>query len=215
MVGKKRLGIQECADEICRRSRAQQDAAALPSQSVGHPGFAESLIPVWGSGREAVADFQDGDYAGAALNGALAASDLFLAGSLAKGLAKGSVYIAKGAAENPYAWKKVRSWMGERGDLLPRQPGHHWLIPQKEWGSSVPDWVKNQPWNIKGMPNQTVHNQVHGHYRNPPKKPSTMVRPRPFNPAERYWYGTPAWSKVGTAGAVGHPVGAIKSELED
>lgn len=74
--------------------RAEAAVAQPPVSSVGHPGFAESLIPVWGSGREAVADFQEGDYAGAALNGALAASDLFLAGSIAKGLRKaGSTWL--------------------------------------------------------------------------------------------------------------------------
>jgi hypothetical protein len=44
-------------------------ANSHPSDYVGHPGLWESLIPVWGSGREAIADYQDGDYAGAALNG--------------------------------------------------------------------------------------------------------------------------------------------------
>lgn len=218
MAGEKRLGIQECADEICRRSKAQQNTPAAQSRSVGHPGFAESLIPVWGSGREAVADFQEGDYVGAALNGALAASDVFLAASLAKGLAKGGVYIAKNAAKKkaPYDWDDyVRPWMGKRGHLLPRQPGHHWLIPQNGWGKDVPDWFKNQPWNIKGMPDQTVHNQVHGHYRKPPSKPSAKARPRAFSPAERYWYGTPDWAKVGTAAAAGHPAAAIKSRSED
>jgi hypothetical protein len=87
--------------------RAEAAVAQPPVSSAGHPGFAESLIPVWGSGREAVADFQEGDYAGAALNGALAASDLFLAGSIAKGVAKGGVYVARNAAKKaPYAWKR-------------------------------------------------------------------------------------------------------------
>jgi hypothetical protein len=41
-----------------------------------------------------------------ALNGALAASDLFLAGSIAKGVGKGAFYIAKNAAKNPYDWNR-------------------------------------------------------------------------------------------------------------
>lgn len=102
----------ELYDEMLKteRLKLQQDqAGAKPTGSVGHPGFAESLIPVWGCGREAVADFQEGDYAGAALNSALATSDLFLAGSLAKGVAKGSFYVARGAARaapEAYSWKK-------------------------------------------------------------------------------------------------------------
>jgi hypothetical protein len=81
--------------ERLKRQRAEAATTKPPANSVGHPGFAESLIPVWGSGREAVADFQEGDYAGAALNGALAASDLFLAGSIAKGVGKGAFYVAR------------------------------------------------------------------------------------------------------------------------
>jgi hypothetical protein len=60
--------------ERLRRARAEAAEDGPPSASVGHPELLESLIPVWGSGREAVADFQEGDHAGAALNGALAAS---------------------------------------------------------------------------------------------------------------------------------------------
>lgn len=60
-------------------------AGIEPDHFVGRPGFAESLIPVWGSGREAIADFQEGDYVGAGINGAAAASDLFLAGAAGKG----------------------------------------------------------------------------------------------------------------------------------
>jgi hypothetical protein len=68
--------------------------------SVGHPGFAESLIPVWGSGREAVADYQEGDYVGAALNGVLAASDMSLAGDAAKAIGKSGIHAIKCLSEN-------------------------------------------------------------------------------------------------------------------
>jgi len=49
--------------ERLKRERAEAAVARPPVNSVGHPGFADSLIPVWGSGREAVADFQEGDCA--------------------------------------------------------------------------------------------------------------------------------------------------------
>ena len=189
-----------------KKARAEADESNPPN-SVGHPGFAESLIPVWGSGREAVADFQEGDYAGAALNGALAASDLFLAGSVAKGLAKGGFYVAKNVAKKaPYAWKsEVRPWMGEQKFLKPGQHGHHWAIPQNGWGKKVPDAIKNQPWNIKPMPDATTHWRLEHRVGDLPR----------FNPAERYWYGTPAWSKVGTVAAVGHPAGAAKARSDE
>ena len=198
-------------DEMIRRERLKRQrteaAATKPSaSSVGHPGFAESLIPVWGSGREAVADFQEGDYAGAALNGALAASDLFLAGLIVKGVGKGAVYIAKNASKNPYDWDRyVRPWLGgERGMLAPKQHGHHWAIPQKGWGKNVPDKIKNQPWNIKPMPSAEVHGRLTNAYKGKPQ----------FNAVERYMYGTPTWSKVGTGAAVGHSAAAGKAQVD-
>lgn len=35
-----------------------------------------------------------------------------------------------------------------------------------------------------------------------------------FNTVERYFRGTPTWSKVGTGAAVGHPGGAAKAQSE-
>lgn len=188
------------------RGPAAAPAAPLHS-SVGHPGFAESLIPVWGSGREAVADFQEGNYAGAALNGALAASDLFLAESIAKGLAKGGFYVAKNVARKaPYDWNKVvRPWMGKQGFLEAGQHGHHWAIPQNGWGKNLPDAIKNQPWNIKPMPSAEVHGRITGTYKGKPQ----------FNAVERYWYGTPAWSKVATGALLGHPAAAAMAQPDD
>ncbi|WP_340646007.1 hypothetical protein [Phenylobacterium sp.] len=193
-------------DEMIRRQAANNARAAgepeMKSGSggrIGHPGELESLIPVWGSGREALADFEDGDYIGAGLNGALAVSDLAVAGSLGKGLVKGGVFIANKATRRaaPYGWKgNVRTWMGEQKFLKPGQHGHHWAIPQNEgWGKAVPDFIKNQPWNIKPMPSPQVHGRIHGRYGGQPQ----------FKPAQRYWYGTPAWSKWATGSAVGHP----------
>lgn len=188
-------------EERLKRQRAE--AAAKRPASVGHPGFAESLIPVWGSGREAVADFQEGDYAGAALNGALAASDVFLVGTVVKGVAKGAV---KGA---PYAWKSaVRPWMVKKGYLVKGQPGHHWAIPQNGWGKQVPEAIKNQPWNIKPMPEGPVGAEIHGRITG-----SYKGKPR-FNAVERYAHGTPTWAKVATGAAVGHPAAAAKAQGE-
>lgn len=203
-------------NEMIRRQAANNARAAgepveRPGDGgrIGHPGELESLIPVWGSGREALADFEDRDYVGAGLNGALAVSDLFLAESVGKGLAKGAFFVAKKTTKRvaPYGWKgNVRTWMGDKNYLKPGQHGHHWAIPQNEGvGKYVPDFIKNQPWNIKPMPSPKVHGRIHGPYAGKPQ----------FNPAQRYWYGTPAWSKVGTGEAVGHPGVAIKEATED
>lgn len=66
------------------------------------------------------------DPAGAALNGALAASYLLLAGSIAKGVAKGGGYVASMVAKTaPYArTSEVRPWMVRQGNLRPGQHGH-------------------------------------------------------------------------------------------
>jgi len=187
-----------------RMARESAEAQERSSRSVGHPGLAESLIPVWGSGREAVADVLEGDYAGAALNGALAASDLFVGGAVAKGAFKGLKYADKAVgstAIDPYAWGAVSKWMRKEGLLDAGQHGHHWLIPQNGWGKNVPSRIKNHPLNIKPMPDPVTHWRIDHRVGELPR----------FNPAQRYWYGTPAWAKVSTGAAIGHPVGAAKA----
>ena len=56
--------------------------------SIGAPGFWESLIPVWGSGRAAINDFQNGNWGWGTVNLALAVTDVFLVKSLVIGLGK-------------------------------------------------------------------------------------------------------------------------------
>ena len=80
---------------------------ATRNKSVGQPGLAESLIPIWGSGRAAVDDFQNGRWGWGIFNTVMAISDVFLVksaitaiGKLAvKGIgeltAKEGVYIIK------------------------------------------------------------------------------------------------------------------------
>jgi RHS repeat-associated protein len=62
---------------------ASQNEAALRDTSVGEPGLGESMIPIWGSGRSSVNQFQHGNYGLAAAYGALAVSDIFLIKSIA------------------------------------------------------------------------------------------------------------------------------------
>ena len=75
-------------------------ASLQEAKPIGKPGFAESLIPIWGSGREALADLQQGDYLGGAFNGALAVSDVVPVKALATAGAKVGLKLgAKAAAE--------------------------------------------------------------------------------------------------------------------
>jgi hypothetical protein len=53
---------------------------------IQRPNLAQSFIPVVGPAWEAAADLQDGNYAGAAFNGAMAVADVLPIGVAAKGL---------------------------------------------------------------------------------------------------------------------------------
>lgn len=193
----------EAYDEMLRKQRLERDR---PIQSVGHPGFAESLIPIWGSGREAVADFQDGDYVGAALNAGLAVSDVFLGGAVLKAGAKTAAKAAaRGSGKKALSttWNATRKRMQKEGYIPPGQQGHHWLIPQNGWGKQVPPGVKNSHWNI--LPREPdVHGRIHHRVRGQPR----------YNVAERYVHGTPTTAKVAMGAAAGHPTAAAKAQLE-
>lgn len=178
-----------------------------------HPGLAESLIPVWGSAREAVADYHDGDYLGMVGNGVLAASDLIPGTAVVKGVAKGVKYASYAKtlknSENAWKWKQsVRPWMGHKKEKLldKGQHGHHWAIPHQErWGKYVPDQIKNHPLNIMPMKSPEMHGRLHGPYKKQP----------PYNAVERYVHGTPTWVKVGQGGAIGHGGMGVKARTED
>ena len=53
------------------------------ANGVGQPGLLEGVIPIWGSGRAAIDDFQNKRYIWGTVNTALAISDIFLVKSLA------------------------------------------------------------------------------------------------------------------------------------
>jgi len=72
------------------QSEVDEDAG-----TVGKPGFAESLIPIWGSGRSAIYHAQKGEWGWAAVDTALAISDVFLMKSL---VTAGGKLLVKGGA---------------------------------------------------------------------------------------------------------------------
>jgi hypothetical protein len=125
-------------------------------------------------------DYLEGDSAGATANAALALLDLTGEIYVAKALAKGGAKLA-----GSHTWNATRKWMGKKGDLEKFQHGHHWAIPQR---SAVPDVIKNQPWNIKGMPNPETHGRLHGRYGGKPQ----------FGFVKRFVEGTPRWFKAQT-----------------
>lgn len=169
------------AAAVAAKAGARRDAApAAEAWWQEHPGLGESLIPIWGSAREAVAEAYDGDIAGAALNSVMAASDLMPGAFAAKGLAKG------GLKAGSHTWRATRKWMGKRGMLDHGQPGHHGIIPRGGWGEHIPDRFKNQPWNITATEGAVDHGRIHGPYKRQPQ----------YGQLERYWRGTPAWART-------------------
>ena len=164
--------------EMSKRQKAynaKQEEAGFKK----HPGLVESMVPVWGSGREALADAYEGDIVGAVVNTGLAISDLAPGAYALKAGAKG---LGKAGS---HTWGATRKWMGRNGMAQPGQHVHHGIIPQNGWGKHVPDVVKNHPANLT-LPRDTPdHMRIHGRYKGQPQ----------YGRVERYWRGSPDWAK--------------------
>lgn len=74
---------------------AEQADQKADDSTVGQPGFLESLIPIWGSGRSAVDHFQRGNWFRGLLFTGLAISDVFLVKSIV--MAGGKLLVKGGA----------------------------------------------------------------------------------------------------------------------
>ena len=90
------------------------------NRGVGQPGFGESLIPFWGSGRTAIDHFQHGNYLRGIGYTALAVTDVFLVKAAATAVAKGTItlaakYALKQAVANPkYVGKEIQALANPR-----------------------------------------------------------------------------------------------------
>ena len=161
----------------------------FPDGPVGAPGFWESMIPVWGSGRAAVNDFQCGRWGWGIFNTAVAISDVFLIKSIATALTKGAWKFGS------HTWGATRSWLTRTGWAeFPGQQFHHWFFHQNEGiGRYIPDAIKNQPWNLIGMPaDRAYHQALHG-----------GGRLRAYSIPIKLWYGNPHWLKSGIFSGMG------------
>ncbi|MBX3482455.1 hypothetical protein [Phenylobacterium sp.] len=134
----------------------------------------------------------NGDKVGAMVDGMLEGPDSFLVAGAAKGALKkgGAKYLGPYDWHTP-PWKQpgTRRWLEENGFVNPGEQGHHWAIPQNGWGKNFPDFIKNQPWNIKGL-DPIIHRRVHSR-----AKVDGEWLPK-FNALEQLWYGTPAYFKA-------------------
>lgn len=129
-------------------------------------------------------DLQTGHTGWGIINAGLAFSDVFLVDDLAKAAGKvGWAGLVKTGGS--HTWRNTKSWMVRRGwrDFT-EQPFHHWLFPQNGWAKDVPEVVKNQPYNILRVSNQTFHNAIEG------KGAMKFLLPG------RLWYGSPTWAKL-------------------
>lgn len=161
---------------------------------VGAPGLAESFVPVWGSGREAINDFQTGHYVWGTVNGVMAASDVALVGYGVKALCKGAWKMGS------HTWSATRKWYGKTRGLPPNTQVHHWVIPQGGWGKAVPGVVKNQPWNLNPMRDWATHANIHGN------------GPDPYNAVGKWWHGTPDWAKIAEGSIAGKTGNAFRDD---
>jgi hypothetical protein len=161
----------------------------------GHPGLGESLLPVWGSGKEAVADYYDGDYFGAIGNALVGLSDIIPAKAVAGTAARGGFRLAS------KSWKYQRQVMGKAGLLDKFQHGHHWAIPQGGCGKVVPGQIKNMGWNIKPMESVAAHQKAHGHKLK-------------YGPLEQFFHAAPEGVKRTAGVAGGHVLSEEKAAYD-
>jgi hypothetical protein len=156
------------------------------------------LVHTLGSARAARKKWESGDQLGASIDAAIGRPDSYGVGAAVKGvLKKGGMKILgpKNWRNPPWKPAGAREWLEKNGFVNPGEDGHHWLIPQNGWGKSIPDWIKNQPWNIKGM-DKIPHRRSHGRAR-----VDGEWMPE-FSDLEKFWYSTPAYVKAIVAGSV-------------
>lgn len=157
---------------------------------IKRPNFAQSMVPMVGSGWEAVADLQDRNYGGAAFNGIMAVAEMLPVGVAVKGLraaGKGIGILKKGSVTAGAAAKKIRR-VGLAG---PGQEIHH-TIPLRGTGRSVQD-PRNHYALLKVMP-KADHRRLTGKWAGEPR----------FDPLQRAWHGTTDWMKAVPVGVAGY-----------
>jgi hypothetical protein len=157
---------------------------------IPRPNALESMIPVVGPAWQAAGDLQDGNYLGAAIDGAAAVADAFPVGVAFKGVRAASkgITILKGDSVTADAARKVIRRVGMAG---PGDEIHH-SIALKGLGRNVQDF-RNHYAFLKVLPKEQ-HRRLTG---------SWMGKPR-YDPIRRIWYGTTDWMKAVPTGMAGY-----------
>jgi len=149
---------------------------------VGQPGTWEAIIPIWGSGRAAIDDFQNGNYWSGIGYSALAISDVFLVKSIATAVGRGAWKLGA------HSWPATRAWLVGKGYAEAGQRVHHWAISQatgKKYGLEA---IANQPWNLMTFSSQSLHMRA-GHGLN-------YLGQQGYGVVGQLWSGTPTWPKA-------------------
>lgn len=161
---------------------------------IRRPSTAQSFIPVVGPAWEAVADLQDGNYAGAAFNGAMAVADVLPVGVAVKGAraaAKGITVLKKGSVTAGAAARQMRkSGLAGAGDEV-----HH-TVPLKGTSRTAQD-PRNHYALLKVLPKEQ-HRRLTGSWAGKPR----------YDPVRRVWYGTTDWQKAVPTAVAGYAADA-------
>lgn len=167
---------------------------------IQRPNLAESFIPVVGPAWEAVADLQDGNYAGAAFNGAMAVADVLPVGVAIKGVnaaRKGVGVLKKGSVTANAAAKQLKA----RGFVKPGHEVHHTVALNGK--SRTAQDPRNHFALLKVLPKEQ-HRRLTGSWNGKPK----------YDPVRRIWYGTTDWQKAVPAGVAGYAADAWENLAE-
>jgi hypothetical protein len=180
-----RVRAQREAEDRGFRSPLDMAQGALEDFQNGtkiqRPNLAQSFIPVVGPAWEAAADLQDGNYAGAAFNAAMAVGDALPAGAIVKGAraaSKGIGILKKGSVSANAAAKQIRkAGLAGKGEEI-----HH-TIPLNGKSRTAQD-PRNHYALLKPLP-KADHKRLRGGWDGKPR----------YDPIRRAWYGTTDWQK--------------------
>ena len=115
----------------------------------------EELIPVYGPIRGMDEAFYNGHYVQGAFNLGIAISDITLLRSVVSTLGKGCWKTGS------HTWRATRRWYGKQYSIPPGTHVHHQFIRQNSAiGKHIPDWIKNQPWNLNPIYGQTIRGEM-------------------------------------------------------
>lgn len=166
-------------------------------------------LPVVGPAYETYEDLREGNYAGAAFNGAMLAADLSPIAPLAK--AAEVVRAINATRRGPLLaraftqakrMRKIESAAREAKGIEGAYEIHH-TIPMKRWGPiakadrNEEGLLRNHPALLKVLDKETHHRLTRSFTRE-----DGTVLPR-FDPLRRVWHGTNALEKAAAASAAG------------